>query len=326
MNLRDILKSADVRAPALDGATAWLNSEPLTPDDLRGHVVAYDFWTYTCVNWLRTLPYLRAWDDRYREHGLIVVGIHTPEFVFERELDNVREAVGVDRIDYPVALDSDYAIWEAFDNHYWPALYLADATGAIRHHQFGEGGYEQAERLIRQLLQDAGSRDLPGVVDVDTEGAEVAADWDHLESPETYLGSARGERFVPERDGDPATAQRYVVPPALRLNHWALDGVWTIRQDSAVLDEGAGTIAYRFRARDVNLVLTSRQGDVPFRVLIDGQSPGSAGGVDCDEDGRGVVSQSRMYQLIRQRDSFDDHTFAITFEAAGVAAYVFTFG
>jgi hypothetical protein len=164
------------------------------------------------------------------------------------------------------------------------------------------------------------------VVDVDTEGAEVAADWDHLESPETYLGSTRGERFVPERDGDPTTAHGYVVPPALRLNHWALDGAWTIRQDSAVLDEGAGTIAYRFRARDVNLVLASRQGDIPFRVLIDGQSPGSAGGVDCDEDGRGVVSEPRMYQLIRQRDSFDEHTFAITFEAPGVAAYVFTFG
>jgi thiol-disulfide isomerase/thioredoxin len=328
MKLRDILTSADHRqAPALDGATTWLNSDPLTPADLDGHVVAYDFWTYTCVNWLRTLPYLRAWVDRYREHGLIVIGVHTPEFAFERELANVQEAVGVYRVDFPVAMDNDYAIWRAFDNNYWPALYLADADGAIRHHQFGEGGYEQAERVINQLLGEAGARDLPGdVVQVDAEGVEAAADWDQLASPETYLGLARGERFVPVRSDDPAKSRAYVLPQALHLNQWALAGEWTIRQDAAVLEAGAGTIAYRFRARDVNLVLASMRGETPFRVLIDGRPPGSSCGGDCDEEGRGAVSQPRLYQLIRQRDSIDEHTFEITFAAPGVAAYAFTFG
>ena len=291
MKLSDILTRADHHrhAPALDGATSWLNSDPLTSTDLQGHVVAYDFWTYTCVNWLRTLPYLRAWADRYRDHGLIVVGIHTPEFVFEHELPNVQEAVGVHRIQYPVAIDSDYAIWRAFDNHYWPALYLADADGAIRHHQFGEGGYEQAERIIGQLLDEAGGRDLPrSLVDVDPEGVEVAADWDHLASPETYLGSARGERFARERDDDRA----YVVPEDLPLNQWALAGGWTIRQDAAFLDEGAGSLAYRFRARDVNLVLGSTRGAIPFRVLIDGRPPGSSSGATATRTGT-VSSRSR---------------------------------
>jgi thiol-disulfide isomerase/thioredoxin len=328
MSLRDILKSGDERrAPSLDGATAWLNSDPLTPAALHGHVVAYDFWTYTCVNWLRTLPYLRAWADRYREHGLIVVGIHTPEFIFEHELGNVQEALVVHRIGYPVPMDNDYAIWRAFDNHYWPALYLADADGVIRHHQFGEGGYEQAERVIEQLLDEAGGRDLPhGAVHVDAEGVEVAADSDHLESPETYLGAARGERFVAARDDDPAKSRAYVVPPSLRLNQWALAGEWTIRQDSAVLEEGAGAIAYRFGARDVNLVMGSTRGETSFRVLIDSEPPGSSRGADCDDDGHGVVSEPRLYQLIRQRERIDEHTFEITFAAPGVAAYAFTFG
>ncbi len=317
MRLRNLLTTSDGgRAPALDGATTWLNSDPLTPADLHGHVVAYDFWTYTCVNWLRTLPYLRAWADRYREHGLIVIGIHTPEFVFEHELDNVREAMHVNRVGYPVAVDNDYAVWDAFDNHYWPALYLADADGVIRHHQFGEGGYEEAERVIKQLLDEAGGRDLPrGDVDVDPEGVEVAADWSHLESPETYLGSARGERSVPAREGR-----------ELRLNQWALAGEWTIRSDAAFLDAGAGTIAYRFRARDVNLVMGSTRGETPFSVLIDGQPPGSSSGADCDDEGHGGVSEPRLYQLVRQRDSIDEHTFEITFAAPGVGAYAFTFG
>jgi thiol-disulfide isomerase/thioredoxin len=299
----------------------------LAPADLHGHVVAYDFWTYTCVNWLRTLPYLRAWADRYRDHGLIVVGIHTPEFAFEHELDNVREAVRAFGVDYPVAIDNDYAIWRAFDNHYWPALYLAGADGAIRHHQFGEGGYEQAERVIKQLLDEAGRRDLPpGAVSVDAEGVEVAADRDHLASPETYLGLARGERFVLVRSDDPAESRAYAAPHDLRLNQWALGGEWTIRQDAAFLDEGAGTIAYRFRARDVNLVISSTRGETPFRVLIDGGPPGSSSGADCDQEGHGVVSEPRLYQLIRQRDAIDEHMFEITFAAPGVAAYVFTFG
>jgi thiol-disulfide isomerase/thioredoxin len=314
MSLRDILKNADVRAPELDGATIWINSERLTNADVKGHVVAYDFWTYTCVNWLRTLPYLRAWSARYREHGLIVIGIHTPEFAFEHELTNVEEAVDADRIEYPVVVDNDYAIWRAFDNHYWPALYLADADRVIRHRQFGEGGYAEAERVIQQLLSEAGGRDLPpGLVDVDPEGVEVAADWDRVGSPETYLGRSRGQAAVADRND-------------LRFNHWALDGSWTTRQDSVVLDEGAGTIAYRFRARDVNLVLASTRGELPFRVLLDGSPPGSSHGGDCDEDGQGVVSESRLYQLIRQRDPIDEQTFEITFAAPGIGAYAFTFG
>jgi thiol-disulfide isomerase/thioredoxin len=322
-----VRSSNDRRAPTLDGATTWLNSGPVTRADVHGHVIAYDFWTYTCVNWLRTLPYLRAWADRYGEHGLIVIGIHTPEFVFERELANVQEAVGVHRIDYPVAIDNDYTVWRAFDNHYWPALYLADADGAIRHHQFGEGGYEQAERVIKQLLEETGDRDLPrGDVHVDAEGVELAADWDHLASPETYLGLARGQRFVPARNDDPAESRAYVVPRGLRLNQWALAGEWTVRQDAAFLDEGAGTIAYRFRARDVNLVMGSTRGETPFRVLSDGGPPGPSSGADCDQEGHGAVSEPRLYQLIRQRDPIDEHTFEITFAAPGVGAYAFTFG
>ena len=325
MKIREILTSAGRRqAPALSGATTWFNSEPLTPADVQGHVVAYDFWTYTCVNWLRTLPYLRAWHERYHEHGLIVIGVHTPEFEFERELANVQEAIVVDGIDYPVAVDSDYAIWRAFDNNYWPALYLADANGAIRHHQFGESDYEQADSLIRRLLEEAGAHDLPSSVgDVHADGAELAADWDHLGSPESYLGFARGQRFASERD---AHAGSYVVPPALRLNQWGLEGAWTIRQDGAYLDKGTGTIAYRFHARDVNLVMGSADGGTPFQVSIDGSAPGASAGVDCDARGDGVVDKPRMYQLLRQPDTADDHTVEITFAAPGVGAYVFTFG
>lgn len=315
MKIREILASADRRhAPALSGASTWFNSEPLTPADVHGHVVAYDFWTYTCVNWLRTLPYLRAWDERYREHGLIVVGIHTPEFVFEHEFADVQQAVRINRIDYPVAMDNDYAIWRAFANNYWPALYLADANGVIRHHQFGEGGYEQAERIIQQLLGDAGARDLPrDLVDVNPVGVEVAADWDDVESPETYLGRSRGQGFVRASDD-------------LRLNHWALEGEWVIRQDSVVLDDGPGTISYRFRARDVNVVMRSLRGEVPFRVRLDGREPGASAGVDCNERGEGAVSQPRLYQLIRQRDSIVERTIEITFAEPGVGAYAFTFG
>ncbi|MGZ6589873.1 MAG: thioredoxin [Solirubrobacteraceae bacterium] len=322
-SLRRIL-SRESQAPALDGATAWLNSEPLAPADLEDRVVAYDFWTYTCVNWLRTLPYLRAWHERYHEHGLTVIGVHTPEFEFERELANVQEAIVVDGIDYAVAVDSDYAIWTAFANNYWPALYIADATGTLRHHQFGESDYEKAESIIRLLLAEAGTNDLPSSAgDVHAEGAEIAADWDHLASPETYLGFARGQRFASER-ADHAGA--YVVPVGLRLNEWGVAGAWTIRQDRAHLDHGVGTIAYRFRARDVNLVMCSPRGETPFRVSIDGAEPGASAGVDCDARGDGVVDEPRMYQLIRQRDTAGDHTFEITFAAPGVDAYVFTFG
>ena len=329
MNLRDILKSADVRAPALDGATAWLNSEPLTPDDLRGHVVAYDFWTYTCVNWLRTLPYLRAWDDRYREHGLIVVGIHTPEFVFERELDNVREAVGVDRIDYPVALDSDYAIWEAFDNHYWPALYLADATGAIRHHQFGEGEYERTEAVIQQLLREAGYSGMGNnAVQVEPLGSEVAADWDNLRSQESYLGRDQAQGFVSESKPTVGKTAHYAAPLSLRLNQWALSGDWTVNPGDVVLDKSNGRIVYRFHARDLHLVMgpPAHGAAVRFRVLLDGQPPADAHGADVDQQGNGTATEQRMYQLIRQTKPIADRVFEIEFLDPGVEAYVFTFG
>jgi thiol-disulfide isomerase/thioredoxin len=323
MSLRNFLKASDHgRAPNLDKAIGWLNSPPLTSADLRGHVVAYDFWTYTCVNWLRTLPYLRGWAQRYDEHGLIVIGIHTPEFGFEGEIENVRQAVLELDVEYPVVADSNYAIWQAFDNHYWPALYIADGDGVIRYHHFGEGAYEQSERIIQQLLQESGDRKLPSdLTDVNATGVEVAADWDHLESPETYLGAGRGERFAGHRDED-----GYRSPSTLHLNHWALEGAWTIRPDAAILDSGSGTIAYRFRARDVNLVLASSAGNIPFRVRLDGQTPDQAHGADCDERGNGVLSQPRLYQLVRQRDRPVERTFEVTFDAPGAAAYAFTFG
>jgi hypothetical protein len=341
--------------PSLDGVTEWLNSGPLGHGELAGHVVAYQFCTYTCVNWLRTLPYVRAWADRYRDQGLIVIGIHTPEFAFEREIANVREAMAADRITYPVAIDNDYVVWHAFGNEYWPALYVADTGGVIRHRQFGENGYPDSEAAVRQLLAEPGAGDQPGSagqaggghagagpVDggqgdateadagqagrVDAQGVEVAADWDRLGSPETYLGFGRGERLVAERDRGPARSGAYIVPRRLRLNQWALSGKWTIGQDSAVLGEAPGTIAYRFRARDVNLVLWPAQGEVPFRVMIDGQPPGTSHGADCDTGGFGVVSRPRLYQLIRRSDTVDERTFEIAFTAPGIAAYVFTFG
>jgi thiol-disulfide isomerase/thioredoxin len=307
----------------LDHATGWLNSPPLTRDDLCGRVVVYDFWTYTCINWLRTLPYLRAWANRYSGHGLILIGIHTPEFGFERDIKNVSQAVLELDVDYPVVVDSDYAIWHAFSNEYWPALYVADGAGVIRYYRFGEGAYEESERGIQQLLKATGVRDVAGGhVDVSPVGVEVAADWDHLGSPETYLGLARGEGFAGRHREDGS----YVIPDALRPNQWGLGGAWTRQSDRALLEEGDGKIAYRFSARDVNLILASRNADIPFEVRIDGQPPKSSHGVDCDEQGHGVLSRPRLYQLIRQREGVVDRTFEITFDAQGVAAYAFTFG
>jgi hypothetical protein len=322
MTLRDRLRGAThTHAPSLDDADTWLNSPPLRAADLRGNVVAYDFWTYTCVNWLRTLPYLRAWWHRYREHGLVVVGVHSPEFGFEHGLENVREAVQMLDVDYPVVIDNDFEIWRSFDNHYWPALYVADADGAIRHTHFGEGGYEEGERAIQELLAESGRSVPQGLVHVSPAGVEVAADWGHLGSPESYLGSARGDRFVAAR-GD----RGYVVPESLRLNEWALGGDWDVRRDAVSLETGPGTLAYRFRARDVNLVLASEAGTIPFRVTVDGNPPGRAHGVDCSEDGRGVLSSPRLYQLVRLPDRATEGTFAITFETSGATGYVFTFG
>jgi thiol-disulfide isomerase/thioredoxin len=296
---------------ALDRAPVWLNSEPLTADGLRGRVVLVDIWTYSCVNWLRTLPYLRAWDERYRDRGLVIVGVHAPEFGFERDLDNVRRAAGELGVGYPVVIDNDFAIWRSFDNHYWPALYLVDGDGRVRFHHFGEGAYEEIERAIQQLV---------GVdeetVRVDAGGVAEAADWDTLGSPETYLGDARGER---RSDGS---------ADGLALNQWALAGEWSVGDEAAVLEAAGGSIAYRFQARDLNLVLAPPASGAPvrFAVKLDGQPPGDAHGVDVDDSGEGAVAEPRMYQLVRHRGAVAQRDFEITFLDPGVRAYVFTFG
>jgi thiol-disulfide isomerase/thioredoxin len=315
--------------PGFDGATGWLNSPPLTALDLRGKVVLVDFWTYTCINWLRTLAYVRAWADKYRDLGLVVVGVHTPEFPFEQDLDNVREVASDLRVEYPIALDSDYAIWRAFNNRYWPAVYLADAEGRIRHHQFGEGGYDECERGIQQLLREAGHEDVgDDLVSVAPVGFEAQADWTNLRSPETYLGYAQGQGFASAGGAEVDEPATYSVPDPLMLNQWALSGEWTIESRASVLKEADGRIAFRFHARDVNLVMGPRErgASVPFRVLVDGEPPGDAHGLDVDEQGNGTVAQQRLYQLIREGGSITDRTFEITFLAPGVEAYVFTFG
>jgi thiol-disulfide isomerase/thioredoxin len=319
---------AEGRMPALDGATGWLNSEPLTPEALRGRVVLVDFWTYTCINWLRTLPYVRAWADAYRDRGLVVLGVHTPEFSFEQDIGNVRRAVESMGITYPVALDSDYAIWRAFANHYWPALYFVDAAGRIRHHVFGEGDYDRSETVIRELLAEAGA-DLAGqpFVSVAADGVEAAADWDDLATGETYLGDDRGTGFAsPEPQAD--QRREYTVPSRLRLNHWALSGSWTLGSEAVVLDEAGGRIAFRFHARDLNLVMgpVIRGASGRFRVHLDGRPPGDAHGVDVDEQGDGVVADQRLYQLIRQPLPVADRQFEIEFLDPGMQAVVFTFG
>jgi thiol-disulfide isomerase/thioredoxin len=296
---------------ALDRAPAWLNSEPLTAEALRGKVVAVDVWTYSCVNWLRTLPYVSAWAGRYRDRGLVVVGVHAPEFGFEHDLDNVRRAVGALGVRYPVVIDNDFAIWRSFDNHYWPALYLVDRDGRVRFHHFGEGAYEECERAIQELL----GVDEPAVR-VDADGVAEAADWDGLGSPETYVGRARGERRT-DRPAD-----------ALGPNEWSLGGAWSVGEEAAVLNTAPGSIAYRFQARDLNLVLGPPESGAPvrFTVRLDGEPPGEDHGVDVDESGDGTLSEPRMYQLVRLRNGAADRTFEITFLEAGVRAYVFTFG
>jgi thiol-disulfide isomerase/thioredoxin len=296
---------------AFDRAPTWLNSEPLTAEGLRGQVVAVDFWTYSCVNWLRTLPYVRAWHERYRDRGLVVIGVHAPEFGFEHDLENVRRAVGELDVPYPVVIDNDFAIWRAFENHYWPALYLVDGNGHHRYHHFGEGSYEENERAIQKLLDVE-----EDTADVDASGLAQAADWETLGSPETYVGYGRGDRR------SDASADR------LALNDWALRGDWSVGEEVAELETPGGSIAYRFLARDVNLVMTppASGAAVPFGVLVDGQAPGDAHGVDVDEAGEGTLDEPRMYQLVRQRGDVGERTFEITFRDAGARAYVFTFG
>jgi thiol-disulfide isomerase/thioredoxin len=303
------------RIPGFERASGWLNSEPLTAEDLLGNVVLVDFWTYTCINWLRTLPYVRAWYEMYLDSGLIVVGVHTPEFWFEHDEQNVSRAVQAMRIEYPVALDADYGVWRDFGNRYWPAVYLADAEGRIRYHHFGEGDYDECERAIQMLLRESGAEDVgDGQVNVSPEGFEVQADWENLRSPETYLGAEHG-RGRSDRD-------------SLRLNEWALSGDWTVEAGACVATEPGARLAFRFHARDVNLVLRARQdgASVPFRIRVDGAPPGDARGADVEQDGQGTVLQPRLYQLIREPGSIADRTFEIEFLAGGVEAYVFTFG
>jgi thiol-disulfide isomerase/thioredoxin len=315
--------------PSLAGATGWLNSQPLTAAGLRGKVVLVDFWTYTCVNWRRTLPYVRAWAERYKDHGLVTIGAHTPEFSFEHDVENVRWAVKDMKIDYPVAIDSNYGIWNAFNNEYWPALYLVDARGRIRFHQFGEGEYEQSERAIQQLLAEAGVGGAGHeLTPVKAYGAEVAADSGSLRSAENYVNYERTEGF--ESPGGAVRNKRHVyeAPGHLGPNRWALAGDWTIGKEAVALNQANGRIAYCFHARDLNLVMgpAARGASVRFRVFIDGQPPRAAHGVDVDEQGNGTVVEPRLYQLVRQSGPIADRQFEIEFLDAGAQAFDFTFG
>jgi thiol-disulfide isomerase/thioredoxin len=304
------------RLASFDRATGWLSSAPLTEDDLRGKVVLVDFWTYTCINWLRTLAYVRGWYEKYGGRGLVVVGVHTPEFWFEHDADNVRRAAQEMRVEYPVALDADYGVWRDFGNRYWPAVYLSDAEGRIRYHHFGEGDYDECERAIQMLLREAGVEAVGDeLVAVSPAGFEVQADWDGLGSPETYLGYEQGRG-------------RASTDESLRLNEWALGGEWTVEAGAAVANAAGSKLAYRFHARDVNLVLrASDQGAaVPFQVRLEGEPPGEAAGLDADPAGSGTLSEPRLYQLIRGGETSVDRTVEIEFGAPGAEAYVFTFG
>jgi thiol-disulfide isomerase/thioredoxin len=308
--------------PALSGATEWLNSEPLGPAELRGHVVLVDFWTLTCINWLRTEPYVRRWSQAYRDDGLIVIGAHTPEFSFEHEIERVRQATKERAIDYPVAVDDGYEIWSAFDNHYWPALYFIDGDGIIRDHHFGEGRYEQSERVIQRLL--GVEREL---VSVEGVGVEAEAEWDHLRTPETYLGYGRSEQFASPGGAAFDERRAYELPERLPFNHWALAGEWRTGREDVVLDEAGGSIAYRFHARDAHLVLSPGARDpIPFRVHLDGEAPGPSHGVDVDDDGNGLLRDGRLYQLVREDDAVRERTLEIMFLEPGAEAYAFTFG
>jgi cytochrome c biogenesis protein CcdA/thiol-disulfide isomerase/thioredoxin len=313
--------------PSLDGATLWINSAPLTRASLRGKVVLVDFWTYSCINCLRSLPYVRAWAEKYKDHGLVVIGVHAPEFAFEKDPDNVRRAVRDLKIAYPIALDADLKIWQAFNNEYWPAHYFIDAEGRIRAHHFGEGEYDQSERIIRKLLAEAGYKDVPGgTVNPDAQGAERAPTMDVL-SPETYVGYNRGANFADDHVAQDKPSD-YKAPASLNLNQWSLDGNWTIGPQMTVLNRAPGRIAFRFHARDLHLVLgpTFGKTQVRFRVTLDGHAPGDAHGVDTNAAGEGTVTTQRLYQLIRQDGTVTDRTFTIEFQDPGVQAYSFTFG
>jgi thiol-disulfide isomerase/thioredoxin len=327
------LFSAPIQAQSelasVERANAWLNSPPLTGAALRGKVVLVDFWTYTCINWRRTLPYVRAWAEKYRDQGLVVIGVHSPEFSFEHNVENVRWATKAMQIDYPVAVDSDFAIWRAFGNSYWPALYFVDAQGRVRHHQFGEGDYAHSEMVIQKLLAETGHGELgDDLVQGKALGLEVAADWGSLKSPENYIGYERTENFMSPGGAVRDEAHGYAVPMGLRRNDWALSGSWTMKKEAAVLSQPGGRIAYRFHARDLHMVMGPAVPgtSVKFRVLLDGQPPGAAHGTDVDEQGNGVLTEQRLYQLIRQPKPLDDRLFEIEFLGGGAETFAFTFG
>ena len=308
--------------PTLAGATHWINSPPLSPPTLRGSVVLVNFWTLTCINWLRTVPYIRAWSRAYRDDGLVVVGVHTPEFAFEQDIGLVEAATSARGIGYPVVVDNDYAVWNAFGNRYWPAVYLFDEEGGRRGQHFGEGGYEQVERAIQRLL----GVERP-FVSARGVGVEAEADWRHLRSPETYLGHMRSRNFTSADDSSIDEQHCFIPPDSLPLNHWSLVGAWTIGPEHVLLHQPGGSVAYRFLARDAHLVVSSLdRRAIPFRVLLDGSRPGPSHGVDVDEDGLGVLREGRMYQLVRTRDQVDERTVEVIFSKPGVLAYVFTFG
>jgi thiol-disulfide isomerase/thioredoxin len=322
-------KQMTSRMPPLTGATGWLNSQPLTAAGLHGKVVLVDFWTYTCINWRRTLPYISAWAAKYKDQGLVVIGVHTPEFSFEHLAGNVNDAAREMKIDYPIAIDDNYAIWHAFGNEYWPALYIIDAQGHIRHHQFGEGGYEESEKIIQQLLTGPGVKDVrSGFVSVDAQGAEAAADWQNLQSSENYVGYGRTQNFASPGGAAADRDEIYSAPVKLTLNQWALSGDWTMGAEANVLNKANGRMLYCFHARDLQLVMGPSTAGTPvrFRVLIDGQAPGAAHGVDVDSQGNGQLTEPRMYQLIQQQGAIVDRLFEIEFLDPGVATFSFTFG
>lgn len=315
--------------PSLDGVTTWLNSQPLTMEKLSNKLVLINFWTYTCINWLRQLPYVRAWAEKYTDQGLVVIGVHTPEFEFEKNIDNVRRASMDLKVNYPIAVDSNYKIWRAFKNEYWPALYFIDRQGRIRHYHFGEGSYEQSERIIQQLLDEntAISKDQ-GIVSVNANGFEVAADWESLKSPENYLGYERTVNFASPDGLLLEPNHSYDTAEKLNLNQWSLSGTWTIKAESALLNKSNGRVAYCFEARDLHLVMGPkvRGTTIPFRVTLDGKPHLTAHGLDVDEQGNGTMSQQRLYQLIRQPKPIMTHRFEIEFFEAGAEIFAFTFG
>ena len=315
--------------PPLDGAVQWLNSPPLTAQALKGKVVLVDFWTYSCINCLRSLPYVKAWAEKYRDQGLVVIGVHAPEFAFERDVGNVTKAMKDLGINYPVAIDNDFKVWRAFNNQYWPAHYFADAQGRIRYHHFGEGEYAESERVIQQLLREAGAAKVAdGLINASAEGVQLAPDMTEVQSPETYVGYQRAEHFVPETSLVPDKVSAYSAPSKLALNDWSLDGQWNVGPERATSGAPASRIVYRFHARDLHLVLGPGADHKPvrFKVLVDGKAPGDAHGTDVAPDGSGSVTEQRLYQLVRQTGGVTDRTFSIEFLDPGVSAYAFTFG